>query len=104
MLAMLTTIALTCTFQSPDSPPPIHITFNDSTDIVNVTMAGQTYSENTLGGDDRHIIWWEVTSNKGNVRIIHKLNRFDGILTIINKPDPDGKILHANCKRASRKF
>lgn len=79
-VAMATvSIALSCQLRAADNNLPVFITLNERSHTVQVTMAGQTYIEDTL--IDGPIVWWQVKSRDGTI-IRSRLNRADKTLVI----------------------
>jgi hypothetical protein len=78
----------------------MYVTLNDATHTVQVSMAGQSYTEDSLS--DGPLLWWR-TKGADRVIIVNRLNRADGTITIINSAQR-GMIAKGNCIRTRLKF
>lgn len=97
-------IALRCNLSAAEPTPPMYVTLNDGSSTVQVTMAGQTYIEDTVS--DGAILWWQVKGRDGII-IRSRLNRVDGSIIVTNEhPSDDTKraLLKGMCQVARNKF
>jgi len=100
--AASTEVALKCHLDAEGNEPPMFITIDDGSHTVQVTMAGQSYLEDTF--EDGPLVWWQVKSRDKTV-IRSRLNRADGTLIITNEFGPGGQnMVKGECVVAPRKF
>ena len=104
LLVGVMALTVKCSLLSEDPSPPMFVTLSTNSDSVQVTMAGQTYMEDTFA--DGSLIWWQVKSRDGTL-IRYRLNRVDGSLMITNEHVSNGSksnIVRGFCVKAKNKF
>ena len=104
MIIFVASVALICALPAEEKIPPMFVTLGDGSRTVQVTMAGQTYLEDTVS--DGSIVWWQVKNQDGTI-IRSRLNRADGSLIITNEnlnDDSKRYTLKGFCSPAKNKF
>lgn len=99
-MTMAASVALTCQLRTMDNDPPMIVTLNNASNTVQVSMAGQTYLEDTVA--DGPVVWWQVKSRDGTI-IRSRLNRADGTLIITSensRTKASGQMVEGRCSAA----
>lgn len=85
-------IGLVCALNAMDPSPPMYLTLDNRAHTVQVSMAGQSYSQTTL--EDGGFVYWHFTGSHGRA-VVTRLNPADGSLII----DDDEQVVSGSCHK-----